>query len=105
MPERLEKKSPRYINDGKWIFYLRLGFMLIMYGIDIYVFIRPFGKYLASRGDGMRDSPTDRKPLLKGMNLILIKTLLVPIVLIISNIIIGDIERGNVVFDTIKWPL
>ena len=105
LPQRLEKKSPRYIDDGEWIFYLRLIYMIGMYGLDIYVFFKHFGGYLAARGDGMRDSPADRKPLLKGMNLILIKTITVPIVLTISNIIIGDLEKNKVVYDTIKWPV
>lgn len=79
--------------------------MVAMYILDLYVFFKPFGTYLTTRGDGMRDSPQDRKSLLKGMDLILMKTVAVPFVLTISNIIIADIERGKVVYDSIKWPL
>lgn len=75
-----------------------------MYAVDLYVFIKFFGTYLRTRGDGMRDSPVDRKPLLRGMDLLLWKTIAVPIVLTISNIIIADIEKQKVVYDNIKWP-
>lgn len=105
LAERLEKKSPRYISDGNWLFGLRVIFMIGMYILDLYVFFKPFGTYLTTRGDGMRDSPIDRKPLLKGMDLILMKTAAVPFVLTISNIIIADIEKGKVVYDSIKWPV
>lgn len=93
LSSRLEKKSPRYINDGHWLFSLRVIFLVSMYILDLYVFFKYFATYLTTRGDGMRDSPVDRKPLLSGMNLLLIKTIAVPIVLTISNTIIADIEK------------
>ena len=55
----------------------------------------------------MKLKPTseDRKPLLRGMDFILAKTIAEPIVLIISNSIIADLKNREVVFNDIKDPL
>ena len=41
----------------------------------------------------MKDGPEDRRPLVKGMDLILIKTIAEPVVLVISNIIIASVFK------------
>jgi hypothetical protein len=85
-----EKLGSHYKVDGDWLFVLRVLFCVSMYFLFIGTSILYFGKYLSTQGDGLRDGPLDRKPLVRGMDFILFKTIAEPIVLCISNAIIAD---------------
>ena len=91
IPDDMEEKlGKRYRSDAEWLYTLRVLFCVAMYVLFIAVAILYFGKYLATQGDGLRDGPLDRKPLVRAMDFILFKTVAEPVVLMISNAIIAD---------------
>ena len=102
VPENMEQKLGRkYRSDGDWLYVLRVLFCVSMYLLFIAVAIFYFGRYLTTQGDGLRDGPLDRKPLVRAMDFILFKTVAEPIVLMISNAIIADYMNKEVVFSDI----
>ena len=102
IPANMEEKlGKRYRSDAEWLYVLRVLFCVAMYILFIAVAILYFGKYLATQGDGLRDGPLDRKPLVRAMDFILFKTVAEPIVLMISNAIIADYMEQEVFYSDI----
>ena len=103
--KRIRKNNPLEKYDGSWIFTLRVLFLAAMYLMVAVVFFYHFAVYLSTRGDGMRDEPEHRRILIKGMDLLLIRTIAEPAMLIISNIIIANVVNQKVIFIDFKWQL
>jgi hypothetical protein len=84
---------------------MRVGYLVAMYLLTIFVFFYHFARYLTTRGDGMRDDPDHRRILVKGMDVLLFRVITETVVLVISNIIYSQYVKNNTIFLDFKWPL
>ena len=102
IPFEIEGKlGHSYRIDGEILFAFRVGYLVLMYIIVIFSILRYWIIYLFFRKNKLIDCVEDRSLLLKGMNLMLFRTVTEPIVLIISNSIIADLKEQDIIYKDI----